>query len=199
MKRVISFLVLILMFSTAFADNLLTGAEEAEAVAELNARASKIKHIDANFLQVKSLSLLKDEVKANGTVKYSAPSTMRWEYVSPYKYLFELKENKINITTAKGKNTIDASTSKMFKGIVDIIMQTVTGKCLGPHSRFNSKIYLTSEGYRVDLAPKSKQLASMFKAVTLYIPKQSNNNLPVTKVVITESNADTTTITFIAK
>lgn len=181
---------------SASADRLLVQNDEKTAISVINSRASKIKSINTKFKQVKSLSLLKDEIMAEGVLKYFAPSKLHWEYTSPYKYTFEMDGDKVTITTSKGKNTMDASTSKIFKGVADIIMQTVTGKCLGPGSRFNSKIYATTDGYRVLLTPKSKQMMAMFKNVTLYIPGKTDNILPVSKIIITEKNNDTTTITF---
>lgn len=197
MRRLVAVLVLIVISAVSVhADRLLLQAEEKAAIEKINSRVSAVKSINAKFTQVKSLSLLKDELKATGILRYIAPAKMHWEYTSPYKYVFEMNGDKVTITSSKGKNTVDAASSKLFKSITDIIMQTVTGKCLSVNSRFKSRIYEAEKEYRIVLTPKSKQLAAMFKTVTLFIPFSASNSLPVRKIVITEPNSDTTTITF---
>lgn len=197
MRRFVTALVLIVISAVSIhADRLLSQAEEKVVIEKINRQVSGVKSINANFTQVKSLSLLKEELKANGILRYTAPANMHWEYTSPYKYVFEMSGDKVTITSSKGKNTVDAASSKLFKSITEIIMQTVTGKCLNANSRFKSRIYEAYKEYRVVLTPKSKQLASMFKTVTLFIPFSAPKSLPVRKIVITEPNSDTTTITF---
>ena len=89
---------------------------------------------------------------------------------------------------------VDLNTAKLFRSIADIIMQTVTGRCLGSDSRFRHRIYPAgTDMWKIVLTPKDKQMAAMFSNVTLKVSRRSGQ---VHSIEIKEKAGDVTEITF---
>lgn len=186
--------VLCMHVPAMFSETPIDGRQEKEAVASLNASAAAIKTIDASFTQVKSISLLNDKLVAQGKLLFSAPDCLRWEYTKPYRYTFIMNGHRVKFSNSRGTNVVDLNTAKLFRNIADIIMQTVTGRCLGPDSRFRYRIYPAgADMWKIVLTPKDKQMAAMFSNVTLKVSRKSGK---VHSIEIKEKAGDVTEITF---
>lgn len=167
-------------------------AEQARMVKAVEKAASSLKTMQCKFRQTKKLSLLNDKMVSTGVMYYSQPAKLRWQYLSPYKYTFIINGNKVLTKTADRKNIIDTRQSKMFKEITQIMVNSVTGKCLSSKKEFKTTMYKSTKEWTAHLTPVAKELKSMFKTIVLHIsPKQSL----VTQVDLVEKNGDTTNIT----
>lgn len=61
-------------------------------LSELQARAGTIQSISSSFTQEKHLSMFDEVMLSHGTFAFQRPSSLRWEYTSPFKTGFLLKE-----------------------------------------------------------------------------------------------------------
>ena len=194
MKRITLLLTaMLLMCLSAVARTQLSGAEAESVAARINAAASKIKSMECTFQQKKSLSIMRDEMKSQGRMWYSAPACLRWEYTSPYTYAFVMNGDRVKTVNSRGSKTIDLNTSKLFRSIANIMMQTVTGKCLGKGSDFTAVIYQEKDTWECVLTPRRKNLRAMFASVTLTV---SRSKEMVTAITMREAGGDVTVITF---
>ena len=190
------FISLLLMLCFISVDAKLTPATDSqrrEMSQQINAAASAMTTLDCNFVQVKQLKMLNDKMTSTGVMRYKKSGKLRWEYTSPYKYVFIINGSKVLIDTGKQRNVIDINTNKMFEEIARIMMNSVTGKCLADNKEFAVKYFIDDKGNWVaDLTPLKKQMKQMFSLIRLHFDVKQ---MVVTSVELHEKSGDNTVIT----
>lgn len=191
MKKLIAFsLFLAMAVGTALSANL-TGQQEQEVVAKINKAAAGIKTMSCSFTQTKHLKMLSDKMVSKGHLYYRQSDKLRWEYTSPYQYLFIFNGTKVFVGNKSRRDVIDTNTNKVFKEIARIMMNTVTGKALSDTNDFAVEIASEGTDWVVTMTPKKKDLKQMFSRVVLTFAK---SNLLISQVNIFEKNGDKTNI-----
>ena len=189
-----SFVVLFSLFtffiSTASA---ITEQQKQDVITKLNQTSASIQTMSANFSQTKYLSMLSDKMVSDGKIYYSKSDKLRWEYTTPFQYLFIFNGTKVYVGNNSKKNIIDTNTNKVFKEIARIMMSTVTGTALSNNGDFETSLSEDNHQWVVTLTPKKKELKSLFSKVVLYFNKKSNI---VVEINIFEKNGDKTNIKF---
>ena len=190
------FISLLLMLCFISVDAKLTpdnDSQRREMSQKINAAASAMTTLDCNFVQVKQLKMLNDKMTSTGVMRYKKSGKLRWEYTSPYKYVFIINGSKVLIDTGKQRNVIDINTNKMFEEIARIMMNSVTGKCLADNKEFAVKYFIEDKGnWGADLIPLKKQMKQMFSLIRLHFDVKQ---MVVTSVELHEKSGDNTVIT----
>ena len=169
-------------------------AEEAKrATQEIENATKGLKSLSCTFTQEKRLKLMQKSLISKGTLLYQAPSFLRWEYKEPYSYTFEIKENIVT-TIYKNKVTrIDATKNSLFREIVKVMLESVTGECISGSGSFSSTLFTNVNGeITAHLIPTRRELKQVFREI--YITFDKMEHLPL-EVVMMEEGGDTTTIT----
>lgn len=192
MSKKINILLGILMFCF-FSMSAMTEQQKQDVITKLNQTSASIQTMSANFSQTKYLSMLSDKMVSDGKIYYSKSDKLRWEYTSPYQYLFIFNGTKVYVGNNSKQNIIDTNTNKVFKEIARIMMNTVTGTALSNNGDFETALSEDINQWIVTLTPKKKELKSMFTKVVLYFNKKSNI---VSEINIFEKNGDRTNIKF---
>lgn len=169
----------------------LTDRQKQEIITKINKSASGIKTMSCTFVQTKYLSLLSDKMVSQGKMVYRQPDKLRWEYTSPYKYLFIFNGTKVYVGNKSRKDVIDTNTNKIFKEVARIMMNTVTGKALSNSAEFTIGVDENAANYQITLVPKKKELKQMFTKIVLTFTK---SNTMIAEVNIYEKNGDRTNI-----
>lgn len=189
---IMAIMAMLLMVSMpVYAQQTLSGKAKTSAVARINKVAAGISTMKCGFVQTKTMSMLNDKMVSRGTMYYSRPDRLRWEYTSPYQYIFLLNGSKVYVGNKNKKNVIDTRSNKTFKEIARIMMLTVTGKALGNDADFTSTIVSHGGKWIVKLVPKKKDLRKMFGNVELVFDQKSQM---IEKIDILENNKDRTSI-----
>lgn len=197
MKKGLWILLCMLLPMTLFAQQTalkaVDAAKQKEMVATINQAASSMKSIVCDFEQTKSLSLLNDKFVSKGKMYYKQGQRLRWEYLSPYKYIFIVNGSKIILkANQQQKNELDVRSSKMFQEVVQIMMNSVTGKCLNDGTSFKVTLYTTTnQRWVARLVPLKKEIKQMFSLITLYFDQ---NHTMVSAIDLQEKNGDVTHI-----
>lgn len=176
-----------------FSASAITEQQKKDVISKINNASTSIQSMSASFTQTKYLSMLSDKMVSSGKVYYSKSDKLRWEYTSPYQYLFIFNGSKVYVGNKSKKNVIDTNTNKVFKEIARIMMSTVTGTALSNTSDFSISLSESSNQWVISLVPKKKELKSMFSKVILYFNKTS---YIVSEINIYEKNGDRTNIKF---
>lgn len=187
----VALIVLLHIFGSVY--NQAVADTATKVIEEINATTAKINTISCDFVQTKHLAMLNDQLISNGTMKYSNPDKLRWEYSTPYNYLFVFNGSKVYVKNRSQANVIDVNTNKIFREVARIMMNTVTGKALSLKSDFNVDVKVETNEYKIELTPVRKELKQLFKSVTLYFNK---SNRYISKIKIVEKNGDSTDIQF---
>ncbi len=169
----------------------MTTQQKSEAIAKINNAASGLKSMSCNFVQTKYLSLLSDKMVSEGKMYYRQSDKLRWEYTSPYSYLFIFNGSKVYVGGKNRKDVIDTNTNKVFKEVARIMMSTVTGKALSNSTDFNVDIETSGNNWTVTLVPKKKDIKQMFTKIVLTFTK---SDTMISEINIYEKNGDRTNI-----
>ena len=165
--------------------------EQAQMVTIIEQRARSIKSLRCEFRQEKTLKLMNHSIMSYGKLNYCQPGKLKWEYNKPYMYSFIINNSKVVIKNDEHTNVIDATQSKIFKEVTQIMINSVTGKCLSNKKDFSVEMYKTSDCWIAYMEPRNKELQAMFKQIKLYVDVADNI---VNKVELIENNNDVTRI-----
>ena len=163
---------------------------EQEIIEKINSEAMKLASMQCEFVQTKKVVLLNDRMVSKGKMFYKQPNKLRWEYTTPYTYVFVLNGSKISLGKNQ-KDVIDVNQSKVFKEIASIMMNSVVGKCLSDKKSFKTTIKASNSEYIATLIPQTKEIKRLFNTIILHFDKQQSF---VIRIELIEKNGDTTTI-----
>ena len=188
MKRILLiFAILSFSMLTGMAQNF----NEQRAIQEISDAASAIKTLQCDFVQTKSLKMLGDKMVSKGKMYCSQPNQLRWEYISPYSYIFILNNNNVLLKKGNRSDVIDVNQNKMFKEIARIMMNSVLGKSLTDKKDFKVTVSGNSQQYTATLVPLKKDMKQMFTKIMLHYDVKAGM---VKKVDMFEKNGDNTVI-----
>lgn len=151
--------------------------------------------LKCNFIQEKSISMLKDKLVSNGEFVFKKTDKLRMEFKQPYHYVFILNGSKIFIQDNQKKTEISAAGNKLFKKISQITVSSVSGDILNSKD-FKVNIFENSSQYMLQLTPQSKEIKEIFKLFQIYI---SRTDHLINTIEMTEVSGDKTMITFTDK
>lgn len=160
-----------------------------EMIEEICDAASGIRSMQCKFRQTKNLSLLATEMVSTGRMYYKE-GMLRWEYLSPYRYIFIINGERVLLDSPSGSNVIDTKTNKMFGSIANIMMNSLTGNIIDT-KEFDTLILEEKEGWIAELTPVKKEMQQFFTKVRLHINPVEKS---VEKVELLEKGGDTTLI-----
>ena len=158
---------------------------------QIEQTAAKMQTMQCDFVQTKHLKMLDEKMVSKGKMSYQQGNKLRWEYTSPYSYIFILNENKVVIKNKYRSDEINIQQNKMFKEIVRIMMNSVVGKCLSDEKRFKVDLSVAGNEWIAGLTPQSKDMRQMFKKINIHFDKKA---MMVSVVELFESNGDKTLI-----
>lgn len=190
-KTILALLFFLLAGTLVSVASPLTPQQKQKIVAAIGNSVSGLKSMTCTFVQTKNMSMLNDRMVSYGTMYYSQPDRLRWEYTRPYSYLFIFNGAKVYVGNNSKKNVIDVASNKLFREIAGIMMSTVTGKALTDAEAFYMDVEETQTSWRVTLVPKKKELKRMFRKVVLVF---SRADTAIAGVEIYEMNGDKTEI-----
>lgn len=169
----------------------MTSQQKQDVITRINKAAAGLKSMNCSFTQTKYLSLLSDKMISEGKMSYKQSNKLRWEYTSPYKYLFIFNGTKVYVGNKSRKDVIDTKTNKVFKEVARIMMSTVTGTALSNSADFSIDVADGKSVWKVTLTPKKKEMKKMFTKIELSFNK---SNLMIAEINIYEKNNDRTNI-----
>lgn len=158
-------------------------------IEEICNAASEIHSLQCKFRQTKNLSLLATEMVSTGRMYYKE-GMLRWEYLSPYRYIFIINGESVLLDSPSGSNVIDTKTNKMFGSIANIMMSSLTGNIIDTEE-FDTLMLEEKEGWIAELTPVKKEMQQFFTKVRLHINPVEKS---VEKVELLEKGGDTTLI-----
>lgn len=189
--KILRFCLIILVCSVSYWQAM--AETSSQFLEEIVQTTSKTHTMSCDFVQTKNLAMLNDKLVSNGTMKFSNPDKLRWEYTSPYQYLFIFNGSKVYVKNRSQASTIDVNNNKIFREVTRIMMNTVTGRAVSLKSDFDIATSIEKNEYKIILTPVRKEMKQMFKTVTLYLNKSTKY---IQHIQIVEKNGDTTDIQF---
>lgn len=191
MKRIITICLVVMACVANAVAAPLSATQQKEVIAKINKATSRLKSMSCSFTQTKHLSMLSDKMVSEGKMNYKQPNKLRWEYTSPYQYLFIFNGTKVYVGNKSRKDVIDTNSNKLFKEVARIMMSTVTGTALSNAADFSVTVEDGKTLWNVTLIPKKKEMKKMFTRIVLSFSK---SDLMISEINLHEKNNDRTNI-----
>jgi len=163
---------------------------------KLNAAVSKLKTIESDFVQEKSLSIMAEPMSSRGRFWFRKPGMLRWQYFEPVKYTILLDGVKMYINDGQKTSSFDIKKNKIFSEINNIMTDCLQGNIQKQGKIYKIAFFEGSKYYMIKLTPFQKQMKQFLKSIELYINKKDYS---VDKLKMIELSNDFTSIEFINK
>ncbi|MBR5911332.1 MAG: outer membrane lipoprotein carrier protein LolA [Bacteroidales bacterium] len=193
MKRFLLLMVLALMGFVAQAQTQLADTQSKEVINQLTQAATTMQTMQCRFVQEKTSTMLAEPSISEGTMHYVAPDKMRWEYTKPYAFALIVNGERIIKVTDGKSEVLDGNSSRMYQGMVNIIMGSASGKKLFDASVFDISLYDDEAFWKAEMTPKRRDMKRMFSQLVFRFDKQTNT---ISRVEFIGSNGDVTEIRF---
>lgn len=187
------FVFMLLLFSGVKAQEVKMTNLEIDSFKKLIKEVSKNSTtITADFVQLKHMDFLTNDIETIGKMAFKAPNWVKWEYTEPYVYSVIFKDNQLLINDGGTKSDVNVSSSKTFKKLNDLIINSVTGDMFDDDS-FEITYFIEGEQNRVVLVSKDKKLSALIETFVLHFEKDTG---AVLEVKMIEPSQDYTKIVF---
>ena len=175
MKRLMLLCALMAALGTAVPVGAETVAGEIQAtqstadkmLKKITSAASEMKTMKCDFVQVRKMSLLADEIKSSGVMYFEKDSKLRWEYREPTPYVMTINGGTVTVESDSGRSVSDASSSRLYKGIADMVMGCMSGESLTDSRMFRTTFTDLGSVWVAELRPVRKDLQRMFANLVL--------------------------------
>jgi outer membrane lipoprotein carrier protein len=193
MRNILVSLVFVFTSFFLLAQDVAMSATEMVAFQkQVKTTSQAAKTIQSDFVQYKHLDFLDNDIETFGSLQFKAPGLVRWEYTRPYQYTVIFKEDKLLVNDGGTKSDIDIGSSKMFKKLNELIVNSVKGE-LFKDDDF-TVTYLKIQGAnKAIFIPKDKKIAGYIASFELLFDKKDG---AVTEVKMIEPSLDYTRIVF---
>jgi outer membrane lipoprotein carrier protein len=193
MKRFLFSIVLAVISLTALAQTQLNETQSQEVMSQLTQAAASMQTLQCRFVQEKTSTMLAEPTVAEGTMHYAAPDKMRWEYTKPYAFALLVNGERIVKVTDGQAEVLEGNSSRMYQGMVSIIMGSASGKKLFDTSVFEVALYDDNGFWRAEMTPKRRDMKRMFSQLVFRFDKKTNT---ISRVEFIEVSGDVTSIRF---
>ena len=196
MKKQILFLCLgllsgLLWTASATAQTAVDDATARQMMEQVNDAARKMKTLQCSFVQTKTLKMMKSKLVSNGRMSYSQPALLRWEYTSPYAYTFIVNGAKVLMKSRQRRDVVNAAQNKVFREITNIMLNSVTGKCLTDKQNFTTRMLVNGDKWIARLTPMKKEMKQLFSTLVITFDKRQ---MVAVSVEMIEKSGDNTLI-----
>lgn len=151
--------------------------------------------ISSDFVQIKRLSFLEEDVQSEGKFYFQKENQLRWEYSKPFFYLIIFNHDTILIRDENKTNSYDAASNRMFREINNIMLSMVNGTIL-ESKNFDFEYFEDPSSYMLELTPLDQSMKEFLSKIRLFVNK---NDYSVDELYMIERSGDYTHIRFINK
>lgn len=168
-------------------------AEIQTYMTKMGKASAAVTSLQCSFTQKKEIAVLSESVVSKGKLMYKKDSKLRWEYTTPYFYLFALNGDKVYLKNDKSTKQFDTKTNALFKEISVLLVNSISGTGMIDSKKFDAVFYENASRLKVKLTPKSKAIKSILSTIELYFDKA---DYMVHSLEMTEATGDATSIIF---
>lgn len=151
--------------------------------------------IQSDFVQLKHLSFLEEDVESKGMFYFRKENQLRWEYSEPFFYLILFNNDSVLIQDANKTNIYDAASGRMFREINRIMLSMVNGSILESDD-FEFEYFENESAVKLVLTPLDENMKDFLSEIELFI---NPDDLTADELNMIERSGDFTRIRFIDK
>lgn len=189
-KRVVIFL---LAFFTSMSLSSAQGTTQESLKSRILSAGGKIGSIECDFVQTKKSVLLSEPAVSKGHMNYRKPCCIRWEYTSPFSYVFILDGDKASVEHDGARQSFDMNKNRPLKEMAQMIISSIEGSSVADESSFHADFLDDGTVISVLLKPVRKDVATMWTELILVYERES---LHAKRFEMHEASGDVTVIEF---
>ena len=181
------------MANLSFAQSFSTMKDSEAFQKKLHSIAAKTTTLQSDFVQIKHLDVLSEDIESNGKLYFKAENLLRWEYTEPLEYLIILKNGKISIKDEGKVSSYDLSGNETFHKINEMMISSIQGDLLVDQSDYKYEFKESSSYFLVEMYPKEKKVKEFLERIKIYFSKKDYS---VEQVKMVEQSGDYTLMKF---
>lgn len=159
---------------------------------ELAQAYSEIETMQCRYQQEKTITLLEDNIKSQGTVIYCNPRKLYWSMDDDYAHYFAMCDDNIKIVNANGETAMPINSNPIFREISKMVTAGEKRGDLIDDSNFYSELFDDEDSIIVEMRPKKNRMKAVFGIMTLTFDKDTKT---MKSIEMTETSGDKTIIT----
>lgn len=156
-------------------------------------KAENIHTIQSDFKQEKYISYLDASVVSEGLFYFKKPSTVRWEFTSPYQYVIIIKEGAFHIHDTKGELNFKNKDNEFFDHMNILVQNSLSGNVFS-ENRYEINLMESNSKYKLVIIPIEEKTKSLIDKVEIVLHQQTFH---AESINIYEPSGDITKIAFI--
>lgn len=196
MRRVFIIICCLSFFVIKAQDESFTEVNNNESIVlKLNTLSKSIESIKSDFVQVKHINVLEEEIISHGDFLFIKPSNVKWSYTSPINYEVSIINGNFTINNDGNISEFDLNSNKLFGEINNMLISMVNGSIL-TNEMFEVLLLESKSFYKAELKPKNNEFKRFVTEIHITFDKQ---DMMVSKIKMKEASEDYTIIKFINK
>ncbi len=192
MRKFIFILILLITSFSQAQDVEMSASEISMLKNQIRDLSKSTTTIKADFVQFKHLDFLTSDVETSGNMAFKAPNWVKWEYTNPYEYSVIFKNDLLLINDGGTKSDIKMGSSRLFKKLNELIINSVTGDMFDD-KEFEVSYFKANNYNKIIFKTKNKKLAKLIAIFELHFSKEDG---AVLEVKMVEPSEDYTRIVF---
>ncbi|MEN8225161.1 MAG: outer membrane lipoprotein carrier protein LolA [Bacteroidota bacterium] len=190
------YLLLIIIPGAGYAQEEYQPVKDTDAFRQQMLETSQNTHsISSDFVQLKHLSFLEEDIESTGIFYFKKENQLRWEYTRPFFYLIIFSHDTIMIQDDQKTSHYDAASGRIFREINNIMLSMVNGSIL-ESEEFTFEYFENADSYKLELSPQDPNMKAFLTKIRLFINK---DDYAVDELFMIEKSDDYTHIRFINK
>jgi len=174
----------------------LSPDDASEVRKRISDAAKTTNSLEAQFIQTKELSVIKEKIISKGSFYFKKEKLLRWEYTEPFAYLIIMNNEKIYVKDEDKENHINLQSNKVFREVNNILIGAVQGTLLSDTKNFSCSISDQRDLYQAVLVPMNLKIKETLSEIILSFNK---SDYTVDRLVLREVSGDYTRIDFSGK
>ena len=196
MKKIFIYIIVFIVFgsfSTHLTGDEFKKVEDPKVlVNKLDSLAKHVQSIKSDFVQLKHISVLEEDIRSNGRFLFLKPANIKWSYLDPINYEISIVNETFKIKNDGKVSEYDTQSNKIFGEINTMIISMLNGSILTNES-FHVDLFQNSLFYKAVLIPSNKDFKRFISEIHIYFNK---SDFMVSKIRMVEASGDYTIISF---
>ena len=156
----------------------LSNEESKELRSNIKIKSEDKNTIKSEFVQLKHLDFLSNDIESSGMLYYKTPNSIKWEYQKPFNYSATFIGDKLYINDAGKKSDLDLSSNKAFKSLNSLVVRSVKGD-LFDDAEFEISYFMDNKIYHVHFIPNDNKLRAFISEFVIEFDMESFEVLSV--------------------
>lgn len=193
MRNLLLICLLLLSYASLIGQRTMSAQEALRFKEKVMQSASNIETISSEFVQIKHLDFLENDIESTGVMAFQSPNSLKWAYTSPTPFSIIFKGNDLYVNKNGKQSKMNMGGSEFLQSLNELISKSIRGDMFD-EDKFDIQYFYTSTAEAmVAFEPKSEDMGTFIERFQLSFDIKTAQ---VTAVKMIEASEDYTQIIF---